>query len=496
MKFLTLVLVILVQFFVVSVPKAYAATSPTLSALTGYSVLGGGSITNVPTTTTNGDIGVSPGTSLGGGYAGTGTTHSNDASAIAAQAEALTTFGTLNQTCDHSYGAQDLTLISPLTPGVYCSTSSFSLSGNLTLTGSGVWIFKTVSTLITSTGSSVTGGDPCNVWWRIGSSTTLETTTSFIGTVISQTGENAMKTKATLNGRFLALSGATVTLDQNTISGPTCTSSSTTSSSSSNSGGSFAPAAKICPGFSCVTPVVLESKRVSPTSIFLSWGPYAGQKTFVVYYGPTNGNWLYNTTVTGFSTTINLLPANQPVWVLVQPTDSCSVGTCGVAQFVGGPSLPNTGFAPNSCSPMRLVIPAIDVNTNIQNLGVTLKGALEVPNNAVDAGWFDLGPRPGERGSAVIAGHFDGKNGEAGVFTNLDKLKPGDMLYVKDDKGVSTAFVVRGSRTYDPGYAEEVFSTNDGSHLNLITCDGVWDGVKKSYTKRLVVFADIAHNDN
>src|SRR5947199_170032 len=83
-------------------------------------------------------------------------------------------------------GAGDLTTTVPagVAPGVYCSTSSFSLSGNLNLTGSGVWIFKTVSTLITLPGSSVTGGDPCDVWWRIGSSATLDTTTSFIGNIL------------------------------------------------------------------------------------------------------------------------------------------------------------------------------------------------------------------------------------------------------------------------------------------------------------------------
>jgi hypothetical protein len=61
------------------------------------------------------------------------------------------------------------------------------------------------------------------VWWRIGSSTTLGTSTSFIGNVISQNGVNAMQTVATLSGRFLGLSAATVTLDANTISAPICT---------------------------------------------------------------------------------------------------------------------------------------------------------------------------------------------------------------------------------------------------------------------------------
>ena len=142
--------------------------------------------------------------------------------------------------------------------------------------------------------------------------------------------------------------------------------------------------------------------------------------------------------------------------------------------------------------PMRLTIPAINVNAIIQYVGVTSKGEMEVPSNATDVGWFKLGSRPGEIGSAVIAGHFDGKNGEAAVFFNLYKLKVGDKLYVEDDKGISITFVVRESRTYNLGYAEEVFSSNDKAHLNLVTCDGVWDGAKKSYSKRLVVFADIA----
>jgi len=137
------------------------------------------------------------------------------------------------------------------------------------------------------------------------------------------------------------------------------------------------------------------------------------------------------------------------------------------------------------------MIPKINVNAAIQNLGVTAKGEMDVPSNVVDVGWFKLGPRPGERGSAVIAGHFDGVNGGAGVFINLNKLKEGDRLYIKDSKGISIAFVVRESRIYNPGYADEVFSGTGSAHLNLVTCDGVWDGVKKSFSKRLVVFADI-----
>jgi len=227
-KFITVAAALAIgSMLVLSVPTSVlAATSPVLVGSAGYSVLGGAGVTCTGSTTTTGAVGVSPDTSITGfpsPCSAGGGTQSNNASAIAAQADAGTAFGALNQPCDHSYGAQDLTLLSPLGPGVYCSTSSFTLSGNLNLIGTGVWIFKTVSTIITSPGSSVTGGDPCNVWWRIGSSATLSTTTAFIGTVIAQNGVNALDTGATLNGRILALSAGTVTLDANTISGPTCT---------------------------------------------------------------------------------------------------------------------------------------------------------------------------------------------------------------------------------------------------------------------------------
>lgn len=142
--------------------------------------------------------------------------------------------------------------------------------------------------------------------------------------------------------------------------------------------------------------------------------------------------------------------------------------------------------------PLHLIIPAINVNANVQHLGINEKGEMDVPDNTADVGWFNLGPRPGEIGSAVKDGHFNGKDGASGIFKNLFKLKSGDKLYVEDDIGVMTTFIVREIRTYNPGYEEEVFSLNDNAHLNLITCDGTWDETRKSYSKRLIVFADIS----
>ena len=202
-----------------------AGIPPVLVAAASYSVLAGSIVTNGGPTTISGDVGAYPSVGVAPHITGfppgivnpPGAIHDADAHAQAAQADSTAAFGVLDQTCDVIYpGVQDLTLVSPLGPGVYCALGSFALSGNLILSGSGVWIFKSASTLITSPGSSVTGNEPCNVWWLVPSSATLDTQTSFIGNILALTSIS-LKTGAILNGRILAQTGA-VTLDSNTIS--------------------------------------------------------------------------------------------------------------------------------------------------------------------------------------------------------------------------------------------------------------------------------------
>lgn len=146
----------------------------------------------------------------------------------------------------------------------------------------------------------------------------------------------------------------------------------------------------------------------------------------------------------------------------------------------------------SASQPVLLKIPAINVDAAIEPVGLTPDREMRLPENSLNVGWYYLGTRPGEKGSAVVAGHFNTENGDAGVFFNLYKLKIGDKIFIKNDRGTDIIFVVKGSQLFDSGLAGEVFSLNDGiAHLNLITCDGAWDGVKKSYTKRLVIFADL-----
>jgi len=147
----------------------------------------------------------------------------------------------------------------------------------------------------------------------------------------------------------------------------------------------------------------------------------------------------------------------------------------------------------NVSQPVQFQIPKINVNATIEEVSLTSAGAVGVPKGIANVAWFALGPRPGERGNSIIVGHYGWyKNGTPAVFNNLNKLKPGDKLYVKDSKGVTVTFVVRELKIFSAGEdSSGVFSLDDGkAHLNLITCEGIWDKTQKTYSSRLVVFTD------
>ena len=195
-----------------------------------FAVLGGSTVTNTGATTVNGDLGVSPGSAVTGFPPGTvtgGTIHAADAVAAQAQSDVTTAYNSLaGQACTADLTGQDLGG-KTLTPGVYCFSSSAQLTGALTLDAQGnagaVFVFKIGSTLTTASGSSVlmiNGGSPCNVFWQVGSSATLGTTTSFLGNILALTSIT-LNTGASVSGRALARNGA-VTMDTNTVSQAAC----------------------------------------------------------------------------------------------------------------------------------------------------------------------------------------------------------------------------------------------------------------------------------
>lgn len=149
--------------------------------------------------------------------------------------------------------------------------------------------------------------------------------------------------------------------------------------------------------------------------------------------------------------------------------------------------------APTYSPPLRLEITNISVNTPVVATGLTQNGAMDIDEDIAKTAWYKLGPRPGEKGSAVIAGHYGWKDGRESVFNNLHSLERGDTVSVYDDKGASLAFVVKEIRKYNyDADATEVFRSSDGkAHLNLITCDGPWNNALQTYSDRLVVFTDL-----
>ena len=211
-----------------STPAA-AQTAPTLGAAEPFAVLGGSTVTNTGPSVITGGLGLSPGSAITGFPPGVvvGTIHSADAVALQAQNDTVTAYNALaSQPCTSDLTGQDLGGLT-LTPGTYCFAAGAALTGTLTLNAQGnpgaVFIFRTGSTLVTASGSSVSminGGLACNVFWQVGSSATLGTSASMSGTIIAMTSIT-LTTATSLSGRALARNGA-VTLDSNTVSRPVC----------------------------------------------------------------------------------------------------------------------------------------------------------------------------------------------------------------------------------------------------------------------------------
>lgn len=197
-----------------------------LSGASGIAVLAGSGITSTGATVITGDIGLSPGTSVGGFPPGilNGTLHINDE--IATQAKVALT-AAYNDAAGRT--STDIVTLSgnigglTLTPGLYKSTSSLAISsGDLTLDAKGnadaVFIIQIASTLTTTSGRKVIlsgGALASHIFWQVGSSATFGTTSVFKGTVMAMQSIT-LNTGATLNGKALARTGA-ITMEGNTI---------------------------------------------------------------------------------------------------------------------------------------------------------------------------------------------------------------------------------------------------------------------------------------
>jgi hypothetical protein len=224
-----LALTVLLAATTVSASAAQASVG--LGTATPFAVLAGGTVTNTGPSVVNGDLGVSPGSAVTGflpGIVQGGVIHASDAVALQAQDDLTTAYNdaagrspiVVDQT-GKDLGGQTLVA------GAYGADNAMALTGTVTLDAQGdpdaVFIFQAGSTLITQSISTVAligGAQACHVFWQVGSSATLGTGTTFVGTVMALTSIT-LDTGANLHGRALARNGA-VTLDTNVITRSDC----------------------------------------------------------------------------------------------------------------------------------------------------------------------------------------------------------------------------------------------------------------------------------
>ncbi|MDP9843902.1 ice-binding family protein [Streptosporangium lutulentum] len=192
-----------------------------------FAVLAGDSVVNTGDSTVTGDLGVTPGVTVAGFPPGNviGTVHVDDAAAVQAQSDFAIAYDDVASRTPTDTVPTDLGATT-LTPGVYTSVSgTFSNTGNLTLDAQGdpdaIFIFQTVSTLLTAAASTVTltgGAQARNVFWQVGTSATLGADSTLAGNILALASITA-GANIVINGRVLARDG-TVTLDADTITRP------------------------------------------------------------------------------------------------------------------------------------------------------------------------------------------------------------------------------------------------------------------------------------
>jgi LPXTG-site transpeptidase (sortase) family protein len=147
-------------------------------------------------------------------------------------------------------------------------------------------------------------------------------------------------------------------------------------------------------------------------------------------------------------------------------------------------------------NPMRLIIPVIAINAPVEGVGTQSNSDLATPtqNPWEDVGWYNQGPYPGERGSAVIDGHLDRPGGYPAVFWRLRELHVGDTVLVMNTAGKTLRFRVTRIAFYTAQDApiQDIFGNWGGTYLNLITCAGDWIPSQHQTNQRLVVYTSLA----
>jgi len=394
---------------------AISAPSPTqaqisLGTAESFGVLGGSAVTSTGATVVTGNLGISPGSALTGFPPGLvvppGAIHIADAVAAQAQADTTAAYNAILATPTLvDLTGTDLGGLT-LTPGVYGFASSAQLTGVLSLDTLGnpdaVFIFKIASTLTTASGASVqlvNGGSACKIFWQIGSSATLGSTTNLLGNVIAFTSIT-LNTNASISGRALARNGAVTMSGANTVT--------------------VCPPAVACPSIS-LSPATLPAGMVGSAynQIVTASGSSALPYTYSVSSGALPGGLLLGSgsgAITGVPTT----PGTFIFTITATDTNGCfgsQVYTIQIAAIGCPPILLSPSTLPSGLlgSPYNQVVTAS---------GGTSPYTYSVSSGSLPTGLLLDGGTGAITGIPIVAGIFNF------TITAIDSLGcPGSLPY-------------------------------------------------------------------
>ncbi|MBN9738026.1 MULTISPECIES: class F sortase [unclassified Pseudonocardia] len=174
------------------------------------------------------------------------------------------------------------------------------------------------------------------------------------------------------------------------------------------------------------------------------------------------------------------------------PLDTGAVGAVGT---VPADARPAGAVLPPS-PPASISIPAIGVESVVNEVGLAPDGTLEVPQPGPlydQAAWYRGSAAPGFRGPSVILGHVDSAAEGPSVFYDLGRIKPGQEIVVKRDDGIAATFRVDDVRSFpkDAFPSQSVYGATDRAELRLITCSGSFAEDTGSYRDNTIVFAHL-----
>ena len=173
------------------------------------------------------------------------------------------------------------------------------------------------------------------------------------------------------------------------------------------------------------------------------------------------------------------------------------LGAVGLGQVLGLPTLWGTspdGGAFDRSAPTRISIPDVGVRADLVEVGRAEDGSIATPTSdpVKDAGWYSLGPSPGEAGTAVIVGHVDTASKPA-VFAKLATLGAGKIVEVRRSDRRTASFMIDSVETFPKTAfpAQLVFAASAQPRLALITCGGAWLGGDIGYADNIIAFATL-----